>query len=78
MKGRSMQTGDKVRIEWDVPMGKEFVGEVVKVAVRFVDVRFDIGAAGIKSLQRFTRRKDGRYIAAGWHWVVGIPVLVPA
>jgi hypothetical protein len=69
--------GDRARIVWDLNI-EERLCTVLKVDRLGVDVEV-IGApvGGVKPLQRFTQRKDGRLIAAGWHWACGLPELKP-
>ena len=70
--------GQRTNISWDVPHGDTYRGHVVATDKIGVVVEFDVEpGAGLRKRQRFTRRKDGRLIAARWHWAVGVPVLVP-
>lgn len=68
---------DRVKVKWDVDIPDALGGLVTNANRAFVTVRFDgPQLGGINRVQKFTYRKDGRCIAAGWHWGVGIPVLV--
>lgn len=68
--------GDRAQIVWDLNIEARDC-MVLKVDRLGVDVEV-IGSplGGVKPLQRFTRRKDGRFIAAGWHYACGLPELV--
>lgn len=71
---------DRVRVEWDIEISTVLRGRVIRTGKKFVDVLFDEYTenqrVGLKGIQRFTLRKGGLMIAAKWHWVLGIPVLV--
>jgi hypothetical protein len=72
-----MQIGQRTTVMWDVEMAGTFLGTVISADKAGVVVEFDgEPGAGIDRRQRFTKRKDGRFIAARWHWAVGVPVLV--
>lgn len=66
----------RVTVKWDLEMPFAPGGTVTNANKKFVTVRFDgEQRGGIKLVQRFTYRKDGRCIAAHWNWVWGIPEL---
>lgn len=68
---------DRVSVKWDVDIPDAPGGLVTNANRSFVTVRFDgPQLGGINRVQKFTYRKDGRCIAACWHWGAGIPVLV--
>ena len=51
-------------------------GVVVKVRSSFVTVEFDREpGGGFDRVQKFTLRKSGEFVAAGWHWASGVPGL---
>lgn len=70
--------GERARIQWEE--GCSVVSPectLTKVRKLFVVVEFDSEpGAGLDKTQKFTLRKSGKWIAAEWHWVIGIPELV--
>lgn len=71
------QEGQKVKVFWLCGCNASTPeGEVTKVRKSFVVVKFACRPrGGFDEEQKFTLRKNGEYIAAGWHWVSGVPGL---
>lgn len=76
---RQYKIGQMVRVFWldDCDASRPH-GKVTKVRKSFVEVTFDREPfCGLDRIQKFTLRKNGEFIAAGWHWALGVPGLRP-
>ncbi len=65
---------DRVLGEWDVDI-EPSRGIALIITRRWIDVELEDPHGGLRTIQRFTLRKDGRWIAARWNWCMGIPTL---
>lgn len=71
------EVGQGARIVWDVDIEERrcTVLQVDRLGVEVEVIGEPLG--GVQKRQRFTVRKDGRYIAARWHWACCLPELKP-
>lgn len=69
--------GQRVKVFWlDECGASKPDGVVTKVRPSFIEVTFnEEPGGGFDLVQKFTLRKNGEFIAAGWHWVSGVPGL---
>jgi hypothetical protein len=70
------EIGQRVIVFWLTGSASTPEGEITKVRRSFVEVTFDREpGGGFDKVQKFTIRKNGEFVASGWHWVSGVPGL---
>lgn len=72
-----LKKGVRVEVGWDCGCTAPVAtGVIEKAGKKSVTVHFDNEpGSGMSRVQRFTLRQSGKYIAAGWHYVYGMPYL---